>query len=211
MSGPVEIVLILAAVGYLLVRRVMGEPAQAKRILILPAVLSLIGLSDVSGQVKTPLSLLFLVATAAISVVLGALRGASVHISQREGLAFVRYTGVTVVLWVVNLAIKFGVNLALGAIDSKDPGAVGNSLLLTLGLGILAEGLVVLYRALRNNHPVMWTQGQDGAPHQMFPFLNDPQRSLTNRGDHPYGDHPYGDHRAAGWNTRLDQPRDCRR
>jgi hypothetical protein len=37
-------------------------------------VLSLIGLSDVSGQVKTPLSLLFLVATAAISVLLGALR-----------------------------------------------------------------------------------------------------------------------------------------
>jgi hypothetical protein len=55
-------------------------------------VLSLIGLSDVSGQVKTPLSLLFLVATAAISVLLGALRGVSVRVSQREGLAF-RYTG----------------------------------------------------------------------------------------------------------------------
>ncbi len=93
MSGPVEIVLILAAVGYLLARRVIGEPAEAKRMLILPVVLSLIGLSDVSGQVKTPLSLLFLVATAAISVLLGALRGVSVRVSQREGLAFLRYTG----------------------------------------------------------------------------------------------------------------------
>jgi len=77
MSGPVEIVLILAAVGYLLARHVIGEPAQAKRMLILPVVLSLIGLSDVSGQVKMPLSLLFLVATAAISVLLGALRCAA--------------------------------------------------------------------------------------------------------------------------------------
>ncbi|MCW2947502.1 MAG: hypothetical protein JWR24_4219 [Actinoallomurus sp.] len=205
MSGPVEIVLIVAAVGYVLVRRVMGEPAQAKRMLVLPAVLSLIGLSDVSGEVKTPLPLLLLVATAAISVILGALRGASVRISQRDGLAFVRYTGVTVVLWVVNLAIKFGANLTLGAIDLKDAGAVGNSLLLTLGLGILAEGLVVLYRALCHDHPVMWTQGQDGAPHQMPPFLDNLRRSLTNRGDNPYDD------RAAGWNTRPDQLRDHRR
>jgi hypothetical protein len=31
-----------------------------------------------------------------------------VRVSQRESLAFLRYTGVTVVLWVVNLVIKFG-------------------------------------------------------------------------------------------------------
>jgi hypothetical protein len=152
MSGPVEIVVILAAVGYLLVRRVMGEPAQVRRMLILPAVLTLIGLSDVSGDVRTPLSLTFLVGTAAVSVVLGALRGLSVRISQQGGIAFIRYTVITIILWVVNLAIKFGANLALRVIDPKDAAAVGNSLLLTLGLGILAEGLVVLYRALRNGY-----------------------------------------------------------
>ncbi len=206
MSGPVEIVLVLTAVGYVLVRRMMGEPAQARRMLILPAVLSLIGLSEVSGEVKTPLSLLFLVATAAISVVLGALRGASVRISQHDGLTFVRYTGVTVVLWVLNLAIEFGAHLALGATDPKDAGAVGNSLLLLLGLGILTEGLVVLYRALRSDHRVMWTQSQDGTPHRMSPFLDNLQRSLANRGDNPYDDY-----RAAGWKTRTDRLPDYRR
>src|ERR1700753_3833124 len=100
MSGPAEIVLIVAAVCYLLVRRMAGEPAQAKRMLILPVVLIAIGISDLSGHVSSSMSLLFLVATAAISVVLGALRGASVRISQRDGVAFVRYTGVTIVLWV---------------------------------------------------------------------------------------------------------------
>lgn len=206
MSGPVEVVVILAAVCYVLARRMMGEPTQAKRMLVLPAVLSVIGLSDVSGHVKTPVSLLFLVATAAVSVVLGALRGVSVRISRRDGLAFVRYTGVTVVLWVVNLAIKFGANLLLGGIDRTDAGGVGNSLLLTLGLGLLAEGLVVLYRALRAGHPVMWAQGRGDAPHQMSPFLDDLRRGLTDRG----GD-PNDDDRAAGWNTRPDQLRDHRR
>jgi hypothetical protein len=157
-------------------------------------------------SVKTPLSLLFLVATAAISVLLGALRGVSVRVSQREGLAFLRYTGVTVVLWVVTLAIKFGANLTLGAIDPKDTAAVGNTLLLTLGLGILAEGFVVLYRALRNDHRVMWAQGQDGAPHRMSPFLDNLRRNMTNRADYPYDNY-----RVSGWKTRPDQLRDYRR
>jgi hypothetical protein len=196
MSGPVEIVLIVAAVGYLLVRRVLGEPAQAKRMLVLPIVLSLIGLSDVSGQVGTPQSLLFLAGTVAMSVVLGALRGASVRISQRDGLAFIRYTWVTITLWVVNLAVKFGANLILGAFDPKDAGAVGNSLLLTIGLGILAEGLVALYRALRGGHRVMWAQGRNGAPHQMSAMADDLGRALAHRN----GD-PRDDRRAAEWNT----------
>jgi hypothetical protein len=101
---------------------------------------------------------------------------------------------------VVNLAIKFGANLALGALGSERAGVAGNSLLVTLGLGLFAEGLVVLYRALRSDHRVMWTQGRDGAPHQMSPFLDDLQRSLTSRGANNRDDDP-----ASGWNTRLDR------
>lgn len=201
MSTPVEVVLIIAAIGYLMVRRLTGEPAQAKRMLILPAVLSVIGLNDLSGHVKTPLSLGFLTATAAVAVLLGAARGASVRISQRDGLAFVRYTGFTVLLWGVNLAVKLGANLALHIAAPHDADVAGNSLLFTLGLGILAEGLVILYRALRSDHRVMWAEGQNGARHQMSPVLNDLQRNLTHRTTTPY------DHRdAAGWDPRTDRP-----
>lgn len=181
MSGPVEIVLILAAICFVMVRRLIGEPAQAKRMLVLPAVVAVIGLTDVSGQLKTPMAAVFLVATAAISVGIGALRGASVRISQRDGLAFVRYTWVTVVLWVVNLVIKFGADVVLKAIDPKDAGAVTNSLLLTLGLGLLVEGAVVLYRALCSDHQVMWTQGKNGDPREMSPMLDNLRDSLNRR------------------------------
>lgn len=181
MSGPLEIVLILAAVCYVMVRRMAGEPAQAKRMLVLPAVLGVVGLNDVSGQVKTPSSAVLLVATAAISVVLGALRGSTVRISRRDGAAFVQYTGLTVALWVVNLVIKFGANFALKAFDAKDSGAVGNSLLLTLGTGMLVEGLVVLYRALRGDHQVMWAEGRDGASRRPFPFADSLRHSLNDR------------------------------
>ncbi|WP_275292141.1 DUF1453 domain-containing protein [Amycolatopsis sp. La24] len=181
MSGPVEIVLIVAAVGYLMVRRMIGEPAQAKQMLILPAILSVVGLSTVSGDVKTAASLVFLIGTAAISVVLGVLRGYSVRISRRDGTAFVRYTPVTVGLWVANIVVKIGVNVALDAFAPQDSGGVSNSMLLTIGVGILAEGLVVLYRALRAGHQVMWTRGSDGAPGQTSPLLDNIQRNLTGR------------------------------
>jgi len=186
MSGPIEIVLILAAVCYVMVRRMIGEPAQGKRMLILPAVLVVIGLSDVSGQLKTPLAILFLLATAAISVVIGALRGASVRISQRDGLAFIQYTWVTVALWAANLVIKFGANFVLGAVDPKDAAAVSNSLFLTLGAGMLVEGLVVLSRALRGGTRVMWSQGNDGQPHRMSPTLDNLGRNLNGGSTHTY-------------------------
>ncbi|MEV6115243.1 DUF1453 domain-containing protein [Streptomyces sp. NPDC052109] len=206
MSGPMQIVLIVAAIGYLLVRRMTGEPAQARRMLVLPAVLSVIGLNDVSEQVKDPLSLVFLAGTAAVSILLGVLRGASVHISQRHGLAFVRYTGITVLLWVLNIAVKLGANLALHALAPKDAGVAANSLLFTLGLGIVAEGLVILYRALRRNHRVMWTQGRNGAPHQVPSFLDSLRQDLTHHHDEPRG------HRhAPEWNTHPEQLRDHRR
>ena len=183
MSGPIQIVLIVAAVGYVLISRLIGQPAQAKRMLVLPAVLAVIGLTDLSGELKTATSVVFLVATAAISVLLGAARGASVRISRRDGVAFVRYTGWTVALWVLNLAVKFGANVLLTSIDPKDAGGVSNSLLLTLGIGMLVEGLVVLYRALRADHPVLWSAGRDGGQAQFSPLLDNMRNSLNNRGD----------------------------
>jgi len=172
MSGPVEVVLILAVVGYVMMRRILGEPAQGKRMLVLPAVLVVIGLSDVSGDAQTLVSTLFLVATGGVSIVLGALRGTSVRISERDGLAFVNYTAVTVVLWMVNLLVKFGANFALSLVDAHDAASVSNSLLLTLGAGLLAEGAVVMVRALRTGTRVAWATGKDGQPHTMSPTLD---------------------------------------
>lgn len=168
MNGAVEIVLILAAIGYVLVRRWIGEPARGRRMLALPAVLSLVGFADLFGHARSPLSMLFLTGTTAISVVLGALRGASVRITERDGLPFVRYSAVTVALWVANLAVKFGADAVLGAMDPN--GAGGNNLLFTLGLGILAEGAVVLYRAPGGSHRAM--SGSDrGGPARPIPAL----------------------------------------
>lgn len=158
MSGPVEIVVIIAAVGYVLARRMAGEPAQAKRMLILPAVLTVVGFTDIGKAGTSGTAVAFLVATAAVSVVLGAARGASIRLSARDGIVFLRYTWLTVGLWVLNLVVKFGANALLGATDRHTVTAAGNSLLFTLGLGLLTEGVVVLVRAVRGEGRILWAR-----------------------------------------------------
>lgn len=180
MSGPIEIVLILAVIGYVLVRRMIGEAAQAKRMLILPAILAIIGLTQAGPALHSPAALVFLLVSGALSVVIGALRGASVRISNRGGLAFVQYTWVTVALWVVNIAVKFGGNFVFAHIDSH-AAALGNSLFLTLGLGMLIEGLVVTARALRSDTQVIWAKGEGGAPHTGSPLLENLRASVNGR------------------------------
>jgi hypothetical protein len=179
MSGVLEILIIVAVVVYMLISRMIGQPAQAKRMLLLPVILTVIGVTQLS-DVNSTTSVLFLVATAAISVMIGAARGFSVRISLRNGVAFIRYTGWTVALWVLNIAVKFGANFMLGAIDGKAVAGASNSIMVTIGLGLLVEGLVVLYRAMRADHPVIWSQSKDGR-RQTSPVLDDMRRNLSGR------------------------------
>jgi hypothetical protein len=84
-----------------------------------------------------------------------------------------RYTGMTIVLWVVNIAVKLGGNFLLSTIDPHADG--GNTLMLTLGAGLLMEGAVVLAKAMRTGGQVIWQQGKDGAPHRTSRFIDDLQ------------------------------------
>jgi hypothetical protein len=169
MSGPLEVVLIIAAVGYVLFRRLAGEPAQLKRMLVLPAVLAVIGVSDLHVAGQTPTSIAFLIGTTVLSLLLGALRGVSVRVEARNGVVFIRYTVTTVVLWVANLAIKFGGSFLLGAVDPAAAHAASTGLLFTLGAGMVAEGLVVLAKTSRVDGRL--TGGRPTTP----PAVNHPQ------------------------------------
>lgn len=178
MSGPLEIVLIIAAICYVLGRRLLGEPAEAKRMLVLPAVLTVIGLSNLTGALTSPVAIVFLAGSIALSVLLGLARGATVKLSQRNGFVMMRYTAMTVVLWVVNIAVKLGAGVLLGLVDPAAAHSSSNTLMLTMGVGMLVEGLTVLAKAMRGNGRIIWQQGKDGQPHTTSPFLDQLQQRV---------------------------------
>lgn len=187
MSGPVEIVLIIAAVGYVLIRRLLGEPAEARRMLVLPAVLCVIGLCDVVKVHQSSLAMAFLVVTTAVSVVIGLLRGASIRVFERDGITHMRYTATTVVLLATSIAIKLGASAVLGVVQPSAAHSSSNSLMLTLGTGLLAEGLVVLSKAVRTGAPIVWSKGKDGEPHTTSPLLDGLQQRVRSDDSRPYG------------------------
>lgn len=158
--GPVEIVLAVAAVSYLMYRRYVGDVLQAKRLLVLPAVLTIVGLSSMGNPRGLSVAALALVGVSvAVSLVLGVLRGLTVVVDDRDGVAWMRYRVVTLVLWAVNIAAKVGLGVLAHLVGAAD--SAGTGVMAALGVGILAESLVVLARAMRMESTVLWTKRDD--------------------------------------------------
>ena len=148
--SPVTILVGMAAVGYVLWSRMRGQPLNARRLVVLPVVLIVVGVAGLTGSSAPRLSgtdVGFLAASVAISVVLGAARGATIELYPDGGELWQRYRPVTVALWVTLVAAK----LALAGIASVAGASAGggtHSLLLCLGASLIAEAAVVGPRAL---------------------------------------------------------------
>lgn len=180
MTGTLQIVLIAAAIIYVMARRLLGEPAVGKRLLVLPVVLGLIGLTQTSVHSVT--AVVFLAASAALSVVFGLLRGLTIRTYEQNGIVMLRYTAMTLVLWLVSIAARLAAGFVMNLVD---PSAVqaGNGLMLVVGAGLLAEGLVVLSKAVRVGGQVVWSKGRRGAPHRTSPLLDSWQQKVRNGHD----------------------------
>jgi hypothetical protein len=178
LNGPLEVVLIVAVIAYVLVRRMLGEPAQGKRMLLLPVILTGVGLLSYAKAPESATGTWVLVGSVVVSIVLGFLRGVSIRTLDRDGIVFMKYTALTLVLWAVNLGVKFGINLLVAAVDPSSAVSLSNGLLVSLGAGILVEGLVVMNKALRSEGRVIWQKGKKGAAHSTSGFLDGLQQSM---------------------------------
>lgn len=152
---PTVVVLVVIGLGHVLWQRMRGEPLQIKRLLVLPLVFIALGVIDLTAPTAPhlrPADVAVLVAGAVVSVVLGAFRGATVELFPREGNLWQRYRVVTVLLWGVLIALKLLLTLVAHLVGAA---AAGNSegLMLTLGLSLLGEAVLVAPRALSTGAP----------------------------------------------------------
>jgi hypothetical protein len=153
--SPVTILVGVAAGGYVLWSRMRGQPLNARRLLVLPVVITVVRVTDLTGSSAPRLSgtdVGFLAAGLAISVVLGAARGATIELYPNGGELWQRYRPVTVVAWVTLVVTKLvlaGIAFAAGA----SAGGGTHSLLLSLGASLIAEAAVVGPRARSTGLP----------------------------------------------------------
>jgi hypothetical protein len=137
--------LAVAAIVYVVARRFAGEPLEGRRLIVLPVVLTIIGATRLDHLHPTPVEVAVLVAEAAVAVVLGAVRGLTVQVYDRDGHLWYRYRPLTLAVWLGSMLIRLGF--------THLPGAGGDALLGVLGLSLLAEALVVGKRALATGVP----------------------------------------------------------
>jgi hypothetical protein len=148
--SPLTILLAVAAVGYMLWSRMKGQPLQAKKLLVMPAILMVLGVTDLTGSSAPHLTakdIAFLVASAGISAVLGAARGATIELYPSQGELWQRYRPVTAGLWLALIAAKLILMVIAGAAGASAGGGT-STLLLSLGISMLCEAAIVGPRAL---------------------------------------------------------------
>ncbi|HUQ61913.1 DUF1453 domain-containing protein [Lentzea sp.] len=131
-------VLIAAGVLYVLVRRFMGEPLNARDLLGPPAFLLFFGIRAVEE-----FPVLYLLPLAA-GFAFGVLRGMTIRLFERDGHLWQRYTPWTLVVWVTSLGASIGLGLLIGGHAPTQ---------LSIGVSMLGELCAIGAKALNTGVP----------------------------------------------------------
>ncbi|MGI5238187.1 hypothetical protein [Dactylosporangium sp. CA-139066] len=156
--NPTTLLIAVAVIALLMVRRFMGEPLEARRLVVPPLILIVMGgyaLSKVDFAATVHHAMLdgaVLGAGAVVAVLGGVLRGLTVRVYVRNGHVWYRYTLVTIAVWAGLIVLRLGQSFAGHALGA-DQGILTAGLLLVLGLSFLGEAAIVARRAIATGAP----------------------------------------------------------
>jgi hypothetical protein len=152
MNGWMTTLAIPALVVVVVIRRLRGEPLNARELLGPPVILTGIGAWSVAKEagVLAGIDIGWLVGGSVLGFVLGALRGRAVTLFEREGVAWQRYTGRTFLVAVGGFVVMAGFGyLAARAGMHEDARPVT----LSIGISYLGESAAVALRGLATGLP----------------------------------------------------------
>jgi len=152
MSG-LEILAVIAIVGFVLYQQLKGQALQLKRAVVLPAVVTVIGFVDLRHAPHLrPADVLWLTVGAAGAVAIGLALGVITRVYSRDGVLWTRLPVAGLWLWGGLLAWRVLIMLVAKGMDADVAGSA-TPLLFTLGLNRLAQAAVVVPRAKASGIP----------------------------------------------------------
>ena len=100
-----NILLYLALIGYVLFKKVQGQPIKApKGLLGLPIILIVLGFGDLAGsQTMKPIEIALTEVGAILSLSLGLMRGQADKLSTRDGVRFVQWGKASLALFAISI------------------------------------------------------------------------------------------------------------
>jgi hypothetical protein len=152
--SAVDIVAVIAIVGYVIGRQLLGEQLRGKRLLLLPAILVVYGATELigHGHHPSPTDIALIVAGAVVAAGIGVAQGSMMRLSARNGTLWGQMPRRSLWLWfalvlsrVVLIVVASGLEAHMAA--STTP------IIFTLGINRLAQAAVIAPRAMAAGIP----------------------------------------------------------
>lgn len=144
----------IAVIVFVVGQQVVGSAVTGRRTVVLPAVLTVIGIVDLAGHKSHPggTDVALLVVEGAVAVAIGAALGVMTRLERRDGHLWAQLPKQGLWLWAALIASRLvvaGIAHASGAHVAAGTSAI----LLTLGLNRVAQAAVVVPRAIAAGIP----------------------------------------------------------
>lgn len=171
--SAIEILAVIAIIGYVIFRQVQGEPLRGKRAVVLPTILTVIGFLNLrsAGAHLSPADVSCLAVGAAGSAAIGLAFGAITRLQARGGYLWAQLPVRGLWLWAALIAWRVAVIVAASGLHAH-VAASSATLLFTLGVNRLAQAAVIVPRAMSMGVP--FAPEKDGRVFMAGAFSRDP-------------------------------------
>jgi hypothetical protein len=161
--SAVTILAVVGIIGYVIFRQVQGEPLRGRRAVLLPAILTVIGFTDLHGahgQHLQSVDLVWIVIGCVGSGLIGLGFGAITRLESRDGYLWAQLPVRGLWLWAALVGWR-ALAMLLAASMHAHVAASTSTLLFSLGVNRLAQAAVIVPRALAMGVP--FAPEQEGA------------------------------------------------
>jgi hypothetical protein len=153
-SEVIRVLAIIAVIGYVIGRQLLGEPLRGKRVVLLPVILAVAGAVDLGkhGHHVEPADVACLVASGLIALTIGLLQGRMIRLESRNGALWGQMPVRGLWLWVLLVGSRLIMTVIALAVDAKVAGSSAPIIML-LGINRIGQAAIVMRHALATGIP----------------------------------------------------------
>lgn len=154
MSEVIRVLAVIAVIGYVIGRQLMGEPLRGKRVVLLPVILAVAGAADLGthGRHVRPADVACLVISGLIALTIGLLQGRKMRLESRNGALWGQMPVRGLWLWAVLIGARLIMTVIALAVGAKVAGSSAPIIML-LGINRIGQAAIVMRHALATGIP----------------------------------------------------------
>jgi hypothetical protein len=153
-SEVIRVLAVVAVIGYVIGRQLMGEPLRGKRVVVLPVILAVAGVADLGehGRHVEPADVACLVVSGLIAVAIGLLQGRMMRLESRNGALWGQMPVRGLWLWALLVGSRLIMTVIALAVGAKVAGS-SEPVIMLLGINRLGQAAIVMRHALATGIP----------------------------------------------------------